>query len=101
MHGLSVLRRWRLIKTCRRPPLGDCAPPRALFSTGLDAFSVERQWVFWAFGKFDGMHGSSVLRRRRRWTHGHARPSTAGRYSWTAAGGARARTLVCLQHLYQ
>ena len=54
MHGLSVLRRRAPIKTCRRPPIkhvddrswGDRVPLRAFFSTGLDAFGVERKCLF-------------------------------------------------------
>ena len=54
MHGLSVLRRRaplkhvddRLQKHVDDCSWGDRVPPRAFFSTGLDAFGVERQCLF-------------------------------------------------------
>ena len=54
MHGLSVLRRRapikhvddRLQKHVDDRSWGDRVPPRAFFSTGLDAFGVERQCLF-------------------------------------------------------
>ncbi|KAG5568982.1 hypothetical protein H5410_064026 [Solanum commersonii] len=75
---MSTHRRWAI-----------CAPPRALFSTGLDALSVERQWVFWAFASL-----MACMARPRYAVGGAGRTGTHGQVLLGAIAGPPRAVLV-------
>ena len=95
MHGLSVLRRRTPTKTCRRPPTKTCRRTlvgRPCAAEGIFLDRARRVWCGTAVLVFGRVASLMACMARPCYvvggaaSTGHARPSTARRYSWTGRG---------------
>ncbi|KAG5568942.1 hypothetical protein H5410_063986 [Solanum commersonii] len=64
-------------KTCRRTAAGRLCAAEGTFFDRLDALSVERQWVFWAFASL-----MACMARPRYAAGGAGRTGTHGQVRW-------------------